>query len=289
MSATRILLVEDDVFTGKMMELQFRKHGFDIVLAHNGEEALERLAGQSFDLVLTDVLMPGISGIELLRQIRAKQTTPRQLPVILLTALGDAKSILEGIECGADDFLAKTNEFGIILAKVRHHLEVARLRGAETGQHGGPDGTWVWNLAQGEMQYSTAYHTLLGLPPKTLGNDPKAWQALIHPEDRTSVDNHLDGHLGRRTAHFEADFRMRHGSGTWVWVHAFGIASFAKEGQPVRLIGSLSRLITAPGLHLEAGLRQLDSLLAQLPDGGEARALLARLLADCQAQNPPST
>ncbi len=283
MSAARILLVEDDVFTGKMMELQFRKHDYAIVLAHNGDEALERLATQNFDLVLTDVLMPGISGIDLVRRIRGLARAQGHLPVILLTALGDAKNILEGIECGADDFLAKTNEFGIILAKVRHHLEVSALRSAAASQRSGPDGTWVWNLAANEMQYSAIYHSLLGLEAKALGADPKAWLDLVHPDDRATVTSRLETHLARRAAHFEADFRMRHSSQQWAWFHAFGLASFAKEGQAVRMIGSLSRLVAAPHQMLEPGLHQLQALLSELPGTEAATALLNRLVAEWAA------
>lgn len=283
MSTARILLVEDDAFTGKMMELQFRKHDFDIALAHNGDEALELLAHQSFDLVLTDVLMPGISGIDLVRKVRGQTRPEGHLPIILLTALGDAKNILEGIDCGADDFLAKTNEFGIILAKVRHHLEVAALRSASSSQRSGPDGTWVWNLAANEMQYSATYHSLLGLENKALGTDPKAWLELVHPDDRAAVTSRLETHLARRAAHFEADFRMRHPRGQWAWFHAFGLASFAKEGQAVRMIGSLSRLTAAPHQALEAGLQQLQVMLSGLPGTEAATALLNRLRAEWQA------
>lgn len=262
-----ILIVEDDAFTGRMMEIQFRKAGFEVTSVSSGEEALTAFTSQSFDLVLTDVMMPGISGLEVLRKIRETHSRER-LPVILLTALSDAASILEGLELGASDFMGKTNEFGIILAKVKHHLEVKQLHANTSSSslgRGPGDAPWNWNFLKNEAQFSSRFHQLLGYANKELGSDPDAWLDRIHPEDRPRVDTELDAHRGRRKAHFEVDYRIQHKDGHYFWVHSFGIASFSREGSAQRILGSLSVLETIPNrAQLHNQITHLDSLIEEM-------------------------
>jgi signal transduction histidine kinase/CheY-like chemotaxis protein len=104
----------------------------------NGEEALEAIAEQAPDLVLTDVMMPRVDGFELLRRLRAAPAT-RDIPVIMLTARAGQEASVEGLEAGADDYLAKPFRTEELIARVRVVLERAAgrrsTRGAETEPH----------------------------------------------------------------------------------------------------------------------------------------------------------
>jgi two-component system, sensor histidine kinase and response regulator len=103
--------------------------------ARTGEEALDRVRDETLDLVLSDVVMPGMSGYELCRRIKdaAGASSP---PVVLLTSLSDPRDIVRGVECGADNYITKPYEPGLLLERIRHVLENQKLR-AETPP-GGP-------------------------------------------------------------------------------------------------------------------------------------------------------
>ena len=101
-----ILLVDDQVQNIELLEAHLVPHGYEIIKAANGEEALERLSGNQIDLVLLDVMMPGMDGFEVTRRIR-QDDLHRQLPIILVTALRETEDRVKGIEAGCDDFISK--------------------------------------------------------------------------------------------------------------------------------------------------------------------------------------
>jgi two-component system, OmpR family, response regulator CpxR len=100
---TRILVVDDDVELCELLEQYLSSQGFEIDAVHDGSAGVERALSGIYSLVVLDVMLPGIRGFEVLRQIRAKST----LPVIMLTAHGDDVDRIVGLEIGADDYLPK--------------------------------------------------------------------------------------------------------------------------------------------------------------------------------------
>lgn len=101
--ATRILIVDDDVELCELVQQYLRSQGFQIDAVHDGTLGVERSLEGNYSLTILDVMLPGIRGFEVLRQIRAKSS----LPVIMLTAHGDDIDRIVGLEIGADDYLPK--------------------------------------------------------------------------------------------------------------------------------------------------------------------------------------
>jgi putative two-component system response regulator len=122
----RILLVDDDTRNLKLLEAQISSLGEEILTATSGDKALDVVRGVDVDLVILDVMMPGLSGFETCRRIKSNEAT-RQVPVILLTALDDVESRLKGIDSGADDFISKPANKEELLARTRSLLRVKRL------------------------------------------------------------------------------------------------------------------------------------------------------------------
>ena len=110
-----ILIVDDDVELVTLLVDYLQLEGFAPVAAHNGTEALELLSRQEFEIVVLDVMMPGMSGVEVLKRIREKS----QLPVLMLTAKGDPVDRIIGLELGADDYLIKPFSPRELVARVR--------------------------------------------------------------------------------------------------------------------------------------------------------------------------
>lgn len=130
--AKRRLLIVDDVRENReILRRRFERHGFDAKEAGSGLEALALLERETFDLVLLDVMMPDLSGLDVLARIRAKHSAG-SLPVIMVTAKSQSEDIVEALKCGANDYITKPVDFSIALARVITQLD--RKRAEETIQ-----------------------------------------------------------------------------------------------------------------------------------------------------------
>ncbi|MDO8888691.1 MAG: response regulator transcription factor, partial [Hydrogenophaga sp.] len=125
----QLLMIEDDARLAKMVVEYLGQSGFEVTHAADGEAGLEQLQLIQPELVILDLMMPGIDGLEVCRRIRALQGDVARVPVLMLTAKGDPMDRIIGLELGADDYLPKPFEPRELLARVR---AVLRRRG-ETG------------------------------------------------------------------------------------------------------------------------------------------------------------
>ena len=110
----RILLAEDDKALRDITELFFRKNGFEVDTAVNGDEACALVDRNRYDIIILDIMMPGKDGREVCRYIRKKY----DVPVIFLTALGEENDIIDGYEVGADEYVTKPYSTKLLLVKV---------------------------------------------------------------------------------------------------------------------------------------------------------------------------
>lgn len=115
---TRILLVDDKSLITNSLTYSLKREGFEVVAIGDGEQALKEIKEFDPDLVVLDIMLPGISGLEVCRRIRAFSSTP----VIMLTARGEEMDRILGLEVGADDYLAKPFSFRELLARIRSIL-----------------------------------------------------------------------------------------------------------------------------------------------------------------------
>jgi putative two-component system response regulator len=118
-----ILVVDDQSQNVELLEAYLIPGGYEVVKAANGEEALKKLAEKPVDLILLDVMMPGMDGFEVTRRVR-KDPLHRLLPIVLVTALKETEDRVKGIEAGCDDFLTKPVDKTELLARVRSLLKV---------------------------------------------------------------------------------------------------------------------------------------------------------------------
>ncbi|GAB1821260.1 response regulator [Herbidospora sp. RD11066] len=121
-----ILLVEDDPSVRTGLELALARQGHSITAFGTGEEALEHIRARRPEIVILDVMLPGIDGVEVCRRIRKLDS----LPIILLTALGDDLDVVVGLEAGADDYVIKPVEPRVLDARIRAILR--RMESAST-------------------------------------------------------------------------------------------------------------------------------------------------------------
>jgi len=124
----RLLIVDDISDNRTILTRRFQRRGFDVVEAECGLTAIELIDKESFDLVLLDVMMPGMDGIETLKRIRS-QNSASALPVIMVTAKSESTNIVDALELGANDYVTKPVDFAVALARV--NTQISRKRAVE--------------------------------------------------------------------------------------------------------------------------------------------------------------
>lgn len=124
-SAGRILVVDDTSANRDMLSRRLSRHDYDVSVAEDGETALRALAERPFDLVLLDVMMPGINGLAVLKTLRLTRA-PTDLPVIMATAKDASEDVVTALELGANDYVTKPLDFPVVLARVKTQLTLKR-------------------------------------------------------------------------------------------------------------------------------------------------------------------
>ena len=202
-AVTRVLLVDDDVELGELVGEYLTREGFTLDAETDGTHALDRAVSGDYQLTVLDVMLPGISGFDLLRGIRATS----QMPVLMLTARGDDVDRIVGLELGADDYLSKPFNPRELVARIRAILRrtqsEARTPGDRAGETLGVDdvamdlGRRTVRRAGAPVELTAVEFTLLELLLRAAGavvrRDELARGALgraLLPFDR-SIDVHV--------------------------------------------------------------------------------------------------
>lgn len=114
----QILIVEDEMNLARFLELELKYEGYEITLVDNGQDGLDTALAQDFDLILLDLMLPKINGLEVCRRIRKT----KQTPIIIITAKGETFDKVVGLDYGADDYIVKPFEIEELLARIRVNL-----------------------------------------------------------------------------------------------------------------------------------------------------------------------
>ena len=120
----RILIIEDEPQLARLLQLELQFEEFESDIAHTGREGLRKFKEGNYDLVLLDIMLPEMNGMEVLQQIRS---TLSYVPVILLTAKNDVKDKVAGLNLGANDYVTKPFEFEELLARIRVNLRFSSV------------------------------------------------------------------------------------------------------------------------------------------------------------------
>ncbi|MCG7334904.1 response regulator transcription factor [Sporosarcina sp. ACRSM] len=128
----KILIIEDEENIARVLQLELEFEGYETGVAHTGPDGLIKYREQQWDLVLLDLMLPGLNGFDVLRRIRATETST---PVILLTAKGEVEDKVTGLDLGANDYVTKPFEIEELLARIRSALRFSTPKTEEKDEH----------------------------------------------------------------------------------------------------------------------------------------------------------
>jgi diguanylate cyclase (GGDEF)-like protein/PAS domain S-box-containing protein len=256
-----LLVVDDTEFNRDTLARRLVQKGFHVDTAADGEEALARASSGKYDLVLLDVEMPGVSGLDVLKQLRLTRSRT-ELPVIMVTGRTESADIVEALSLGANDYVGKPIDFPVALARVNTHLShkwaVADLHESEeryaVAVRGANDGLWDWNIATNEVYWSPRWKALLGYDEQEIGTHPDEWLQRLHHEDAPRVKETLAAYLASGNGHYESEHRILHRNGTYRWMRCRGAAVTGGSGRTTRLAGSLTDITDAKMADALTGL-----------------------------------
>jgi PAS domain S-box-containing protein len=258
MKTLPIIFLVDDIAANRetLCEL-LETEDYRLVEAANGPTALQLAAETAPDLILLDVMMPGMDGYEVCRRLRADPNLA-EVPVIMITALDDQDSRLAGLEAGADDFISKPFNRAELRARVRtitrlnryrRLVEVQdRLRESEARFHKLAEHSdevfWFRTVSPMRLTYvSPAVTKTWGVPVARLYEDPQLWTKAIHPDDQPRVQAAYEAMLSGALVQFHEEYRVNKPDGSARWVLDSGTPIRNAAGTIVSL-GGVARDIT---------------------------------------------
>ena len=250
--------------------------GYDVIACTSGEEALSIASAEPIDLVLLDIVMPGIDGLEVCRRLQASLGAEAP-PVIFITARLDDGMVQSAYAAGAADYVTKPIRKVELLARVKTQLvreqqhrqlrennrQLASARHAlseseeryRLAMDAARDGLWDWDIAASSVYYSPGWARILG--ESQLPTDYSAWESRIHPDDREHVLESLRQHLDEGGEPWVCEHRLRHADGSWVWVKGQGrVVRRTEDGRPLRMVGTMNDIGERKRNEQIAALRQ---------------------------------
>lgn len=192
----RVLLVDDDVDLTEMLSLYLGREGFDVHAVHDGESAAAEATRGGYSIVVLDIMMPRMSGIEALRRIRAAS----QVPVLMLTARGENVDRIVGLDMGADDYVPKPCAPGELAARIRAILRRTEARESASA----PTGPRVLQVGELALWPGSRRALWRGLPLDLTGTEFSLLDVLArHAGQLVSKDAISQQAFGRPLARFD--------------------------------------------------------------------------------------
>jgi PAS domain S-box-containing protein len=238
-----ILIVDDDPTSRQVLKASLCKENYATKTATSGHEALELIAQIPFDLVLLDIMMPEMSGLEVLSTLR-QSFPPDQLPVVMATGITESSQIVTALNLGANDYIFKPFNIPVALARIRSLLIQKKAEDAlrQSQQRyqalvNSIEGI-VWEAEIGKPGFSyisPQVERLLGYRRGNWIEQPHFWKSIIHPEDLCAVERGASVLSSGQKRH-QLDYRVKASDGKTIWIRDI-VTVITEDDRPVKLRG----------------------------------------------------
>jgi diguanylate cyclase (GGDEF)-like protein/PAS domain S-box-containing protein len=316
-SKADILIVDDDQINLDILTRNLQNHDYSVTTADNGESALALIETRSFDLMLLDIMMPGISGYDVLKKARQLYSFT-ELPIIMVTALQETDSVVETLLSGANDYITKPVNFDILKARIatqtalkqkadafqyiksnlenivterteeleciKDKLELERTR-FEYILNSSPTITYTTDI---DKKYTCRFisaniYDILGYESEEMINNSTFWHSHVHPEDIESglvdeIENNLAQYGG------SVQYRFLHKDGTYHWISDKHRVVY-RDGQPSEIIGSWADITTTKKLAEDLFYKSTHDELTGLVNRSEFEKRLENVLTKLDADS----
>ncbi|MBW4433421.1 MAG: response regulator [Pelatocladus maniniholoensis HA4357-MV3] len=267
-----VILIVDDTPTNLEILFDFLgDSGFTVLVAEDGESAIARAEYAPPDLILLDIIMPGMDGFETCRCLKANEST-KDIPIIFMTALSDTVDKVKGLNLGAVDYITKPLQHEEVLARIELHLKLQNLTKAlqeqnlhleteiskrlqveeELRHHTAELAEWKnrceaviqasgqfiydWNSDTDEISYDGDIEKILGYSHSEMSGGLNRFLELIHPEDRNLFNQEVNRVLSTKEP-FYLEYRLCRKNGTWITVEDKGYFFLDSRGNLNRMVG----------------------------------------------------
>ena len=265
----RVLIADDNADMREYLTNLLRNSGYHVSEVEDGQQALEAIRGQVPDLVISDVMMPGMDGLQLVAALRRDPRTAA-VPVVLLSARAGQEASIEGLRAGADDYLVKPFAAAELLARVRANIELARLRNHQARWRTAlvdalQEGFFVCDEQGAVLEMNSAFAEIVGYGPEQLPYQPiHPWwpDPDADPEAFRQVEAASTGMLSGNHGTFTVPINHRDGHRLWVAAN-INHADDPDSGRRI-MVGTL-RDVTAEhySVQRQTALAALNQQLAQ--------------------------
>ncbi len=267
MTEASILFVDDENVIRKSLTRELREEGFTVTAVASGSAAIRALRNAQYDVVITDLMMPGIDGFGVLKAV--KKLAPLT-SVIILTGYGDMRSAIDALRFEADDFTLKPCDIEELVFRIRRCLEKRSLLQLLMAQKlkleeeivqrrlfeeqllesdsrfrlaldVSSNGVWDRNMLTDEIYHGENWYRTLGYENENENGEDQSFEDLLHPDDRERVLALREDYVQGKTPRYEVEYRLRNKAGGWQWILSRGNAVTRDEqGRALRLIGTLT-------------------------------------------------
>ncbi|GAB2176618.1 putative bifunctional diguanylate cyclase/phosphodiesterase [Dongia sp. agr-C8] len=247
MSIAHILCVDDDIAGLTQLGQQLRQAGYTVTAAAGGQAALDLLDAQHFDLVMLDLSMPEMGGLEVLYRVR-QVLRPDELPIIMMSDVGEDDLVAGALNDGADDYVSKPLHLPVAMARIRSHLARCAAIAANKSEQerfalavaGSSDGIWDWIMKSDQLYFSPRCLELLGLDRDAAVDTMDSWVGMLHRDDVDAFQLALRNHLEGISLAFQIECRIQHANMTYRWFLVRGTSLRNEYGKAWRVAGSIS-------------------------------------------------
>ncbi len=255
----KLLYVEDNQATRESISLILEEFFEYIIIAVDGEEGLEKFKNNHVDLIITDINMPHLNGLEMIEKIRERD---KDIAILIFSAYTESNYFVSSIKLGVDGYLLKpfdleqfTGALANVIGKIQFKDEVIKNMFLKKRMNLALErsGTSVldWCFDENSFYISPNWKEMLGYTDDELPNSVLTWKRLVYRDDKKAVFALLKKTFSEGITHFEMNHRLKHKDGHWVWVLGSAQILYDENGKRVRMVGTHTNITEEKELQLK--------------------------------------